>query len=188
MTVPLLQLTMRRLAARLVDGFTLFFVMFGLSVSVLFVVMGPLTRLLDVEPWGTRLAPTLVFVLIAVGYETFFVSRRGQTPGRDLLNLKVVGDAGTAPSPWRSFAHSLCWAVVLVPEWRIVAGLVVASVLWLLIDPTGRGPQNRLTGTWVIRYDADVEEGPVVASKKGEDLEDIYGPRSLRSFIGIPRR
>ena len=187
---PSFQLAMRRVAARIVDLFTVFFLTFALAVTVLFVVMAPLTRLLDVGPWGTRLAPTLLFVVVAVAYETTFVSRRGQTPGRDLLNVKVLGHDGySAPSTWTAFARALCWgAVALVPDPRIGIALAVASVLWLLVDPAGRGPHDRLVGTSVIPYDADIEEGPIARPRRTEEIEDRYGPRSLRALVGMPKR
>ena len=180
----------RRVAARAVDAFTVFFVTFGLAVSVLFAVMAPLTDALDLGPWGRALAPTLVFVLLAVTYETVFVALRGQTPGKDLLNVKVTRDGTSAPLWVTAFVRAVvAWSVVVVAvvDLRVGLAIVAAGVLALVIDPGRMGVLDRLCGTTVISYDADLEEGPIDVRGSSDDLESRYGPRLWRSLTGVAK-
>ncbi|MEQ8840288.1 MAG: RDD family protein [Acidimicrobiales bacterium] len=177
-----LSLSARRIAARLVDGFTVFFLSFGLAVTVLFAVMAPLTDALDVGPWGRALAPALLVFVVAVTYETAFVARRGQTPGKELCNVKVI--AVDAPGP-RAFGRAVvAWGVLVVPDFGLALLPVAVGVVALLADPRGRSVFDRVFGTWVIDYDADIEEGPVVAAASSDEIESRYGPRLWRAVTG----
>lgn len=170
------RLALRRLAARVVDLFTVFFLTFALAVTALFAVMPALTDALDIGPWGRTLAPTLLFVMIAVVYETVFVSLRGQTPGKDLLCLRVTDGAGVPPAAGVSLGRSALMAMpFLLPH-----PLLVATTLVVLAAPMAVGRvslHDLLTGTDVDAYDADALEGPVPGSSSAE-VEARYGPRS----------
>lgn len=173
----------------MVDAFTVFFLTFAIAVTVLFAAMAPLTDLLDGGPWGDRLAPTLLFLIVAIVYETAFVSLRGQTPGRDLLDLKVVGVCSSdAPSRLAAMARATGWAVVLIPDWRVTAAIVAAAAVWVVVDPRGRGPHDLFVGTTVIPYNADVEEGLIMSGASETAIDERYGPRSWRALVGLPRR
>lgn len=173
------ELAFRRLIARAVDLFTVFFLTFALAVTALFFVMAPLTEVLDVGPWGTALAPTLLFVVVAAVYETVFVAQRGQTPGKDLLGLRITHTADAVdvvPTAVASLARAgLVTMPFLLPHPVLVTlGLVVLAAPVVVGRP---GLHDLLTGTHVEAYDADAVEGPI-ADDSAAGVEARYGPRS----------
>lgn len=182
-------LVLRRIAARVVDAFTVFFLTFGLAVTVLFAFMAELTDMLALEPWGRSLAPALLFFVVAVVYESTFVSLRGQTPGKDLLDVRVVDalDAEGARIPTPSVASAravLAWSVAFVPDLRLAFGLAATGALLLLLGPVRLAVLDRIMTTAVVAYDADREEGPLDDRVPADDLEHRYGPRLWRSLTG----
>jgi uncharacterized RDD family membrane protein YckC len=182
-------LVLRRIAARAVDAFTIFFLTFGLAVTVLFAFMAELTDMLALDPWGRSLAPALLFFVVAVVYEATFVSRRGQTPGKDLLDVRVIDaldpEGSRIPTPSVAAARALvAWSVVFVPDLRLAFALAAAGALLLLLAPVRLAVLDRIVTTAVVAYDADLEEGPVDDRVPADDLEHRYGPRLWRSLTG----
>ena len=174
------ELLLRRVAARCIDAFTVLFLTFGAAVSVLVLAMDPLTRALDVGPWGQSLAPLLLYCLISIVYETVFTARCGQTPGKDLLKVRVV-DAATGELPgWPSATGR---AVVMALP-RLVPGVVIGTIaVFGYAAPVpasgGRGVQDLLCGTRVEFHDAtaESEDRPDWESSTA-GLAHQYGPRS----------
>lgn len=164
----------RRLAARLVDS--LIMVLPGVLVLEVLVrgVLGLTTsdsHALDGEaPTASEAAEALpgdmmlAFLVFAlwVGYETFFLSRWGQTPGKILLGIRVVAiDQGAALTPvpaataaTRAGLLNLVTAVTWAPE-PILTALLVLTLLamaWPLWDrPKRQGLHDKLVQTMVVR-------------------------------------
>jgi uncharacterized RDD family membrane protein YckC len=132
----------------------------------------------DPEPWGRAFAPTVAFVALYGIYELVFTIARGQTPGKDRLDLRVEGAASGRPPDWpRAVVRFVPPAAfMMVPPIWLAALLVVglgATAVW----PSGRAIHDRLAGTVVVHYDADVEEGPLPGRER-DRLRRTYGPRS----------
>lgn len=161
----------RRVAARLVDSVLLILPM----LLVELVVRGPLripvseppTEPGQVVDQSVHALPgdiLLAFLLFAmwVGYETFFLSRWGQTPGKMLMGIKVVpasDPAGTLRLPasaaaTRSMLLNLFTAVAWAPQ-ALVYGvfvLTLVAMLWPLLDfPRRQGLHDKLVATMVVR-------------------------------------
>lgn len=102
----------------------------------------------------------LLFAGLLTAYELVFGSRLGQTPGQDLLHVKVAV-AGTAEAPGLVRAARR-WAVplaaVLWADARVGAALLVVTAALALVVPGRRSGHDLLAGTWVIAYDADADE------------------------------
>jgi uncharacterized RDD family membrane protein YckC len=156
----------RRAAARLVDAAVVFFVLWMLVVLRVLWFMGSLSDDVAPEPWGHAFVPTVAFVVLFVAYDAAYVAyNRGQTPGKELLKVRVVrrradeGDELTDPGPVRALARSLLPALV----W-------LASPVWLgfgLLFALGTsGPLSRRRAAWhdhlaetsVVHYDRRAEE------------------------------
>jgi uncharacterized RDD family membrane protein YckC len=162
----------RRTAARLVDAAVVFFVLWTLVVLRVLWFMGPLSDDVTVEPWGHAFVPTVAFIVLFVVYESVYVAyNRGQTPGKELLKVRVVrrrvdeghdgdeGDELTGPGPVRSLVRSLLPALA----W-------LASPVWLgfgvLLALGTSGPLSRRRAAWhdhladtaVVHYDRRAEE------------------------------
>lgn len=183
---PRRSLVVRRLAARAVDVFTVFFCTFALAATVLVPVTAPLTDLLDRGPWGRALGPAVLVAIVGVVYETVFTAARGQTPAKDLLCVKVVvASTSHTPAPVRAALRAaLLWSWVLLvhPALMVVALLAVFSPA---VGPSGCGVHDRLFDTEVIPYDADAVEGPIAATPTTRAVEARYGARSWwRSLTG----
>ncbi len=176
-------LVIRRVLARVLDLFTILFLTFALSVSVLVTVMRSITSTLDVGPWGRTLGPVVVFAIVAWLYETAFVALRGQTPGKDVLHVRVVDIDTGAPPGWRAAA----WRSFLVGVWRFVPGVGVGTAAVVVLGATApfgespRGVHDRLARTRVEYHDADLVEPTLTTEELLSDraaLEARYGPRS----------
>ena len=114
-------------------------------------------------PWGgTFMVVTTIAGLYAI-LELIDVAKRGQTPAKELLKIRVV-------HPDRD-GGSLGWGVAFT-RW-LVPGLAMALPLYLapfvlavlglpaLFDPQRRTLHDRLARTTVVPYDAKQVEGPI---------------------------
>lgn len=172
----------RRIAARLVDAATVLTVLWVLVVlRVLWFVPG-LTDRFQPEPWGRSFVVTVTFVALATVYEAVFVSRSsGQTPGKDIMNIRVVGPAGDgAVGTGRALARALpVFAVPLVrPMWAAVAVLAVVT----LTLAGRRSLSDALTRTTVVPYHRD-QEDPTARRPLGR-----HQRRALEVMGEIPQR
>lgn len=141
------------------------------------------------EPWGSAFVSTLLFSVTFFVYETAFLAVRGQTPGMDLVQLKVIVPATGEHPSWRRAALRTLPLTLL----RVVPTAIFGTVAMLLVgisapvDRRRRGLHDFLAGTIVISYDADAddedEDGGVPQRVDRDDLADTYGSRSLTDFI-----
>jgi uncharacterized RDD family membrane protein YckC len=136
----------------------------------------------DPSPWGRSFVAMLMYSLVASVYEVVFLSIRGQTPGKDLLDLKVVV-RGTVDHPsWSTSVLRVLPIAVLrvVPPPLVGACLVGVLGVSSPIDRDRRGLHDLLAGTIVISFDADEDDidEPVPEIDRHE-LAETYGPRSL---------
>lgn len=87
---------------------------------------------------------------LTIGYETWFITTSGQTPGKKVVGITVVladhDGTGRPPGPTRSFARAA------VP---VLAGTVLPGIgwlvpyLWAAVVPDRRGLHDRVAGTRV---------------------------------------
>lgn len=183
-----LSLAARRLLARAIDLFTVFFLTFALAVTVLVAITGPLTSALDVGPWGRTLGPVLLFTGVGLLYETVFIAARGQTPGKDVLHIRVVDAAtGETPDVGAALRRSvIVGATRLVPGVGIGTVSVLALAVTMPFDRDQRGAHDLAAGTRVVHHEPDHDDA-VRSSWQGfeDDIEARYGPRSWwRAFTG----
>lgn len=100
---------------------------------------------LDFSAWLFRLALPLFLVVLVIffGYQLFFLTTAGQTPGQMLLGLRVVTNAGGVPDLGRSLARSF---------WVLVCGLpLTLGLIPFLFHPRGLSPADQWSRTRVIR-------------------------------------
>ena len=93
----------RRAAARAIDLATVFFLMWALVVTRVLFFMDRLSDRIHPDPWGRAFVATVTFVVLATVYEiVFLVANKGQTPGKDIMKLRVIrraegDDVGPVP-------------------------------------------------------------------------------------------
>lgn len=191
-----LTLLVRRAVARGIDMFTVLFITLALVLLGLAPVMSSISTRWAPEPWGRAAAATVLYALVATVYETVFLALRGQTPGKDVCNVKVV-DVGTGQTPsWgRALARTLPFAVLrLIPG--VALGTAAAPLLLGVpasVNRRGRSPVDVLARTIVIRHDADAEvdgdidhdeaSGGRSGNVDRDALAATYGPRSVRDLV-----
>ena len=131
---------LRRLGALLYDGLLL--------LALLIVATTLFLPLTGGEALDRRTHPVLEFayravlVLLIVGFNGLFWTRRGQTLGMASWRLRVEREDG-ALLTWGDAVRRLAWALVsLLP-----LGLGYA---WILIDPQRRAWHDRLSGTRIV--------------------------------------
>lgn len=82
------------------------------------------------------------WLFLVTGYFVLLHGMAGQTVGKWLLGLRIVG-ANQAPITYRQAL--VRWA----GSW--VSALMGAGLLWILFHPQKRGWHDLMAGTWVIR-------------------------------------
>lgn len=178
-------LLVRRIGARCIDAFTVLFLTFACVVTLLVLVMDRLTQALDRGPWGSTLGVLLLYALLGACYETVFVARSGQTPGKDLMNLRVVDAATGAPPGWRAATQRS----VLMAIARLVPGVVLgtfAPLLFGLSVPFSagrRGVHDYVCGTRVEFFDADAAAEADRNASKPVPVAAIYGAGSWARVV-----
>jgi uncharacterized RDD family membrane protein YckC len=140
----------RRLMAALVDAVIVLGVASGVTAAAALVLGVPLPRarelgpdlllagILDRNPMAVGAAG--LFLGIGALYHIYFGGITGQTVGKRLMRLRVIGSRGTAPGALGGIVRFL--TLILMP-----AGL---GWLWCLFDRERRALHDHLAGTYVI--------------------------------------
>lgn len=135
----------RRAVALVVDGL----ILAAVVVTTILVAGVPLEDVNTTVLEGDTFTVILLFVLPEAIYDTFFVGSRGQTPGKQLLRIKVV-DAGDQAAPIgfrRAFSRwlftALLWALFTVPG--------VVDHLWPLRDSRRQTLHDKIARCVVVR-------------------------------------
>lgn len=96
-----------------------------------------------------------------LAYEVSFVAKRGATPGRRAVRIRVVTAAGRVPG-WRvallrgafGFAGLALWVLIRDPWHPLVLASFafwLVDVLWMNRDERWQTLHDRLAGTYVVR-------------------------------------
>lgn len=127
-----------RFAARLLDGIILIVV--GLAISV-------------VVPGDSLVVSNIIGAAVSLGYYGWFESNRGATPGKQVLNLRVLGASGAMPTMEESVKRNVWLAFQIVPFLGGVAALVavIAIAVTISTDDRNRGLHDQFGGTTVVR-------------------------------------
>jgi len=176
----------RRAAAWLVDVVAVLFVDLALALIGTAPLIDAAVDRWSPEPWGPSMVPTVIYACLWFVYQTAFVALRGQTPGMDLLDLKVVDPAtGEHPGWARAALRALpTTAARFVPTALGGTVAMLAVGVSAPLSDRRRGLHDLLAGTIVVAYDADVEEagddpGPI----DRDELAETYGPRRLVDLL-----
>jgi uncharacterized RDD family membrane protein YckC len=151
----------RRATARAIDAATVFFMLWALVVSHVFWFMGDLSDRVDPSPWRRAFVATVTYVVMYAAYEVVFLTRSmGQTPGRDVMKVRVVpldgsGQLGAARAAGRWLLPGA--ALIVPPVWLGVSIVIGQGVITAAL-PRGRGAHDRLAGTVVVDYDRTKED------------------------------
>jgi uncharacterized RDD family membrane protein YckC len=130
-----------RLVADLIDGIVLLLVALPAYV-VDRVVFNLNTGLFDEgEDFG---ATDAVMVCWFLFHLTYLVGTRGQSWGRKLVGIKVVGTDGAPIGFWRALFRNLFAAALSAPP-------LYLGFLWVIWDPDKQAWHDKVFGTYVIQ-------------------------------------
>jgi uncharacterized RDD family membrane protein YckC len=145
----------RRLVAAVVDGALVLFVSAAVTAGAALALGVPLPRAKEVGPDllvagildrnPIALGAAGLFLGLGALYHIYFGGITGQTPGKRLMRLRVIGPYGTAPGPMVGIVRFLALLLSVLP-----AGL---GWLWCLFDRERRALHDHLAGTYVILED-----------------------------------
>ncbi len=169
----------RRLVARLIDGFIVWWLSLGLLLSVVATTWPRATLVLSPSPWGEVFVFTAVAFVTGMIYEVGFLSTTGQTPGRLLTRIRVV-DIHTLGSPGRTQAFvrwTLPGLAGLIPLWLGIISTVLGLGSTGYTGPERRDLMDRLAETRVVRSSTRFSEGYV------PDPHETYSHEVLRSAL-----
>jgi uncharacterized RDD family membrane protein YckC len=132
-----------------------------LVVTQLFWFMDKLSDRLDPEPWKRGFVATLTFVVLSGIYEVvFLVHNKGQTPGKDIMKLRVVPTDGRLDiAPVVALRRWLLpgISVMLSPMW-MAAAAVAATGVTVPLGTRRRAVHDVIAGTLVVPYDRERED------------------------------
>lgn len=150
----------RRIGARVIDVLTVLCVLWAAIVMHIFWFIGPLAEDHQPDPWGGRFVTTVAFVALWMLYEwAFLVYSKGQTPGKDIMKLRVISTGG---SPEVGSAQALLrWTPLAVlpwiaPVWAVPIAL--AAVALPLVGRRRRAVHEVVSRTRVVAFDRDRED------------------------------
>ena len=169
----------RRLLARLIDGFIVWWVSLGVLFSVVATTWPRATLVLSPSPWGEVFVFTLITFGLGMVYEVGFLSTTGQTPGRLLTGIRVV-DIHTLGSPGRAQAlvrWSLPGLAGIIPLWLGIIGTLAGLGATGYAGPERRDVMDLLAETRVVRSSTRFSEGYV------PDPHETFSHEVLRSAL-----
>lgn len=135
----------RRAAALVLDGM----ILASVVLTTILVAGVPLEDVNTTVLEGDTVTVLLLFVVPEAIYDTFFVGSRGQTPGKQVLGIKVV-DATDQRSPIgyvRAFRRWLFTALL----WALFTAPGVVDHLWPLRDARRQTLHDKLARSIVVR-------------------------------------
>ena len=155
----------RRLAAILLDALLLgvlsMFVAFLIGMVGVFVDMYTPNRPLPLS--NLIVICTLVF---SVAYYVVAWSRTGQTVGKTMLGIKIVGADGKPLSGGKAFLRYIGY---------LVSGIVFAlGFIWVLFDRKRQGWHDKMAGTYVVDADAVFTKADAVTWEPSDPKPSMF--------------
>jgi uncharacterized RDD family membrane protein YckC len=92
----------------------------------------------------------LILFVFWFGYFIYLQGKKGWTPGKNMLGIRVVNEAGQAPGMWKAFVRQFMWIVDSFP-WFIP--YLTGFILTLSTDKNQR-VGDMLAKTYVVKKDA----------------------------------
>ena len=139
----------RRLLATLYDGFLLAFFTFVLAFVIGFI--GLFFEMFNPnEPLPLDRFIVLSGIVLSFFYYTGMWASSGQTFGKSLAGIKVIGKKGARLSWGR--------AVLRFVGYLISSLLLSLGFLWIVFDPQRQGLHDKLAGSYVIHVDDSFSE------------------------------
>ena len=147
---------LQRVAAHVIDTVLLYLPLLGLMVILVVLVFGVLVEEEDVEDVVRLLViVALGSLVLFAGYAIWWLIAlgRGQTPGKQLVGIRVVKDSGE-PSGWGyTFLRELVIKALVGGFLSGATGGIyfVVDYLWPLFDRDSQALHDKMVGTLVVQ-------------------------------------
>lgn len=102
---------------------------------------------------GSAIVAGLVAGLISLGYEYYFLAKDGATPGKKVVNIKVISEDGSALGSDGAMRRLILAAAGIVPFIGGLIGLVVglATIVMIFTDDRRQVPADKVAKSLVIK-------------------------------------
>jgi uncharacterized RDD family membrane protein YckC len=143
----------RRLVATLIDGILLAFFTFVVIFAIGFV--GIFVQMYNPnEPLALSGLIVVCGAILSVIYYVGFWSQSGQTLGKTLLGIKVIGKDGSPLSVGKALLRYIGYIVSAV-LWSL-------GFLWVAFDRMRQGWHDKIAGTYVVYVEDEFSDGDAV--------------------------
>ena len=143
----------RRLVATLIDGILLAFFTFVVTFAIGFV--GLFVQMYNPnEPLALSGLIIVCGAILSVIYYVGFWSQSGQTIGKSLLGIKIIGKDGSSLSVGKALIRYIGY-IVSAALWSL-------GFLWAAFDRKRQGLHDKIAGTYVVYVEEEFPDGDVV--------------------------
>lgn len=118
----------------------------------------------------------LFLLLVIVGWFIwfgFFTARQGQTPGKQILGLRVMRLDGTVATPGTMWLREVVIKGIL---WNITEPLSYAAYIWAFFDRDRQAIHDKMVDTYVIYHRGPAESLTAVPLTPGEQYAPPAAP------------
>ena len=130
-----------------------------LLIFVAELVLPPMARLIPrAWTWGAAVMLLIAFVLYAGYYALFEIFLNGQTPGKRLVRIRVIGDSGRPITVYEALIRNLLRVVDQFP------GLYVVGIISVFVTARNQRLGDVVAGTVVVHEKAMQEVQPDFAA------------------------
>ena len=122
----------------------------------------------------------LFWLLLIVGWFIwfgFYSAKRGQTPGKQILGLRVIELDGTIPTAGTMWLREVVIKGLL---WNLTEPFSYAAYIWAFFDKDRQTVHDKMVDTYVIYHRGEVEDLTPVPLAPGEQ----YGAGAVRTTPG----
>lgn len=114
-----------RFVAKLID-----FVIVGVVYAIIAVILGVAVAVGTGSSWIMGVVTSVVLVALQLGYFTFLESSRGQTVGKMVMKLRVLGPDGGTPATEEALKRNIWMAISLIGIIPFI-GWLIQGVAWI---------------------------------------------------------
>lgn len=144
-----------RFVARLIDG-----ILVGVIAGIIGAIIGGILGLGTSSAFGTggsiagSIVSAIIGTAIGLGYFVFMENSRGQTLGKMVMKLKVIGPNGQNPTPEESIKRNIYLAFGLAGVVPIIGGIIggLASLVAVITIAVGISQDKERRQAWHDRF------------------------------------
>ena len=140
-----------RLVARIVDG-----IIVAIPAFIIVAIIGGSYNGVaggSFSTDGAAIVASLLIGLVSLGYEYFFLAKDGATPGKKLVNVKVISEDGSELGSDGAIRRLILSAAGILPFVGGLIGVVVglATIVMIFTDDRRQVPADKVAKSLVVK-------------------------------------